>query len=84
MPPCEFSSAWKPEVGPCPFLLLVNKADERASWEIKDASLAELAARGWNVLETSAKTGVKVEEAFLTLASAMMKAQQEGDGADDD
>ncbi len=72
------------EIGQRPFLLLVNKADERASWEVQDASLAELAARGWIVLETSAKTGEKVEEAFLTLAAGMLKWQEESDGEDDD
>jgi len=71
------------EIGQRPFLLLVNKADQRASWELQDAALAELAGRGWTVLETSAKTGEKVEEAFLTLAAGMLKAQDEGDGEDD-
>ena len=72
------------EIGPRPFLLLANKADERASWEVQDEALAELSARGWTVLETSAKTGEKVEEAFLTLTAAMLKAQNEGGGEDDD
>ena len=71
------------EIGSRPFLLLVNKADERASWEVQDAALADLAARGWTVLETSAKTGAKVEEAFLTLAAGML-AQDEDDTEDDE
>jgi small GTP-binding protein len=69
------------EIGPRPFLLLVNKADERASWEIPDAALAEIAARGWTVLETSAKTGERVDEAFLTLATRMLTPR---DGEEDD
>jgi small GTP-binding protein len=73
------------EIGRCPFLLLVNKADERANWEVQDAALAELAARGWKVLETSAKTGEKVEEAFLTLTADMLaQDEDEGDSDDDD
>jgi small GTP-binding protein len=71
------------EIGHLPFLLLVNKADERASWEVQDIALAKLAARGWTVLETSAKTGEKVEEAFLTLAASMLNAQNQ-DGSEDD
>jgi signal recognition particle receptor subunit beta len=71
------------EIGRLPFLLLVNKADERAGWEIPDKALADLAARGWTVLKTSANTGEKVEEAFLTLSAAMLKVQDEGDGEDD-
>ena len=72
------------EIGPRPFILLANKADERANWEIQDAALAELSARGWTVLETSAKTGEKVEEAFLRLTAGMLKAQDQGDGEDND
>jgi small GTP-binding protein len=68
------------EIGPRPFLLLANKADERANWEVQDAALAEPSARGWTVLETSAKTGENVEEAFLTLTAGMLKAQDQGDG----
>ena len=45
--------------------------------------LADLAARGWTVFETSAKTGAKVEEAFLTLAAGIL-AQDEDDTEDDD
>jgi len=70
------------EIGRHPFLVLVNKADERASWEVSDTALTGLASRGWTVLETSAKTGEKVEEAFLTLAGEMLKIQDEGE--DDD
>ncbi len=69
------------EIGLRPFLLLVNKADERASWEVPDAALEELASRGWTVLETSAKTGEKVEEAFLTLARGMLKTQGDSEDA---
>ena len=65
------------EIGPRPFLLLVNKVDERARWEVSDSALADVAARGWNVLETSAKTGENVEEAFLRLTAAMLQAQEE-------
>jgi hypothetical protein len=71
------------EVGKVPFLLLANKNDERASWEVNDADLADLAARGWTVMETSAKTGERVEEAFFTLTAGMLKARDE-DGEDDD
>jgi small GTP-binding protein len=65
------------EIGPRPFLLLINKADLRETWEIPDSVWAELAGAGWTVLETSAKSGQNVEEAFLSLASQMVKAQEE-------
>jgi small GTP-binding protein len=70
------------EVGPRPFLLLVNKADLRETWEIPDSAWGELTDAGWTVLETSAKSGQHVEEAFLSLASRMLKAQVES--SDDD
>src|ERR1700691_3932950 len=65
------------EVGARPFILLVNKADLRETWEIPDSTWEELANAGWTVLETSAKSGQHVEEAFLSLASRILKAQVE-------
>ena len=65
------------ELGPRPFTLLVNKADLRESWQIPDSTWEELTKAGWIVLETSAKSGQHVEEAFLSLASRMLKVQVE-------
>jgi hypothetical protein len=70
------------EIGSRPFILLANKADERDRWEIPEGGLEEAVARGWMVLETSAKTGENVEQAFLALTAAMLKDQSEGE--DDD
>ncbi len=56
------------EVGELPFVLVVNKADLSGEWEIEDETLAELAARGVDILRASAKTGDGVEEAFTRLA----------------
>ena len=66
------------EIGARPFLLLVNKADVRETWEIPESAWSDLAAGGWAVLETSAKSGQGVEEAFLSLASRIVKAQNDG------
>jgi len=63
------------EVGPLPFVVCLNKSDLRAQWEIDETSLAERArAEGWIVIETSAKLGTGVEEAFRELASRMLAA----------
>jgi small GTP-binding protein len=70
------------EIGRRPFLLLVNKADLRDTWVIKQSAWQELADAGWTILETSAKSGEHVEEAFLSLTSRMLQAQAEED--DDD
>lgn len=70
------------QVGRRPFLLLMNKADLRDTWAIRESEWRKLADEGWTVLETSAKSGAHVEEAFLTLTSLMLQPQPEDD--DDD
>src|SRR5271168_334164 len=52
------------EFGVKPFVFLINKSDRRSEWELETAWQEGLAARGWEVLHTSAKTGEGVEEAF--------------------
>ncbi len=64
-------------LGPVPFVVLINKHDRRGEWEITDDDLARLAQRGWSFLTSSAKTGQGVEEAFTTLARAMLLIQEQ-------
>jgi small GTP-binding protein len=64
----ELQNRAEGEIGKLPFILLINKLDVIDGWEIKEADLAALTATGWHVVATSAKSGVGVEEAFLTLA----------------
>lgn len=59
-------------IGEVPFIVVVNKADLSAQWEISDRDLMQLSNRGWRVVKTSAKTGGAVEAAFTTLAHAMV------------
>jgi small GTP-binding protein len=56
------------EVGKLPFLLLINKFDVMDEWEIKESDIASLSATGWHCVATSAKTGIGVQETFLSLA----------------
>lgn len=72
------------EIGKQPFLVLVNKVDLRENWETPDSAWEGLTAKGWTILETSAKTGDHVEEAFLTLTSRIMKAQMDGESEQGD
>ena len=58
-------------VGRVPFLLLLNKADLDADWQINERALWKLAEQGWPVLKTSAKTGAGVDDAFAKLAREM-------------
>ena len=60
-------------LGPLPFLLVVNKTDLRDEWEILPADLTSLAEENWSILESSAKTGDGVEQAFLTLTERMLQ-----------
>ena len=58
-------------VGRVPFLLLLNKADLQANWQVNESGLWKLAEQGWVVATTSAKTGAGVEDAFTKLAQKM-------------
>jgi small GTP-binding protein len=62
------------EFGKVPSLLLLNKYDLTDQWEIDSSQAAKLAGAGWNVFNTSAKTGDAVEKAFLQLALAALGA----------
>ena len=55
-------------LGDLPSVLALNKVDLTSEWKIRDAELERLEPERWHVLETSAKTGEGVEEAFLWLA----------------
>jgi small GTP-binding protein len=66
-------------VGPVPFVLVVNKADLRESWEIPEAEVQQLSAQGWPVLLASAKTGEGVEQLFHDLAKRMLKEAHVGE-----
>ena len=59
-------------IGPVPHALLVNKADLAPSWEITDDQIHALEQMGMSVIKTSAKTGLAVNESFMSLAGAML------------
>ena len=60
------------EIGPVPFVLLLNKADMQESWELTAPAMQSLEAAGWTVVRTSAKTGAGVDDAFRALAQRMV------------
>jgi small GTP-binding protein len=59
-------------VGDVPFVVVVNKADLRPAWDVAAPDLAALAARGWRVRQSSAKTGDGVQAAFEELVTVMV------------
>ncbi len=60
--------------GSIPFVLVLNKCDLVEEWGMTSDEDAKLATDGGKVVRTSAKTGVGVEEAFESLAKAMVGA----------
>ncbi len=60
------------EAGKVPSILVLNKSDLVDKWEIDSARESELAAAGWAMLRTSAKTGASVEQVFAQLAAATL------------
>jgi small GTP-binding protein len=60
-------------MGKIPAVLVLNKCDLTAQWEIEPDRESKLAADGWRVFRSSAKTGESVEEAFSQLTLAMLK-----------
>jgi small GTP-binding protein len=60
------------EIGPVPFVFVVNKSDLLDDWEFDAEIEARLAARNWTILRSSAKTGAGVDEAFSQLAGKIL------------
>ena len=60
-------------VGDVPSAVALNKSDLAASWIITNEDRTELSRRNWHVFDTSALTGARVEDAFVWLASEMVK-----------
>jgi len=63
-------------VGALPFVVLLNKVDLVAEWQMTSADVEAMQARGWAVLEASAKTGAGVTEAFDRLTDQILGARQ--------
>jgi small GTP-binding protein len=60
-------------IGAVPFVLLLNKVDLKEDWQFEEEAIAAAVDQGWTVIETSAKTGLGVEAAFLTLSQRMLE-----------
>jgi small GTP-binding protein len=56
-----------------PFLLCLNKADLWNQWAISSTQQEWLKEKGWTVLQTSARSGDGVEQAFLELATRIAR-----------
>lgn len=64
----------KHEVGDLPFYILFNKSDLTDEFAVSETEIDEMQKNhGWKILQTSAKTGDRVEQAFYELAELMLK-----------
>ena len=60
-------------IGHVPFVLMLNKSDLAAGWEVGEEALADLREKGWDIIRTSARSGLGVEEAFLILVKKILE-----------
>ena len=60
------------EIGPIPFLFIINKCDLVEAWDVDPDLEARLVAKNWTILHSSAKTGEGVDEAFSQLAQKIL------------
>jgi small GTP-binding protein len=60
-------------IGYVPFVLMLNKSDLTAGWEVGEEALANLREKGWDIIITSARSGLGVEEAFVTLVKKILE-----------
>lgn len=60
-------------IGTVPFILILNKTDLIEEWDIDETTRESLSAKDWTVIQGSAKTGLGVEEAFITLGKKMLE-----------
>lgn len=63
-------------VGKIPFVMVVNKGDLKDQWEITTEDLAPVKFGGWEVVNTSAKSGDGVNDVFQLLAERMLAPNQ--------
>jgi hypothetical protein len=56
--------------GPLPFVMAVNKIDLESQWEVKRADIESC---GWTSFDTSAKSGVGVNDLFMRLADKILQ-----------
>jgi small GTP-binding protein len=71
----EIQARAQETVGMVPFVFLINKSDLINEWDIDEREITALEQKGWHIINTSAKTGASVEEAFVTLARRMMETK---------
>lgn len=68
----ELQALGERAIGKVPFSIILNKSDLRAEWELTDAQIAAVRARGIDLILASAKTGEGVDLLFTSLCARML------------
>jgi small GTP-binding protein len=61
-------------LGDVPFIVVINKTDLAGEWELGKTEIDHMRQSNWIVMESSAKTGAGVEEAFLAITQGVLSA----------
>ena len=64
----ELEERARKEIGPVPFVFVINKCDLVDEWEVDSELEQRIATKQWTSLRSSAKSGEGVDQAFLLLA----------------
>lgn len=59
-------------LGQKPFVLLINKYDLIAQWDIPESFIHDIKKQGWQAFFTSAKTGENIEQALVSLVQQLI------------
>lgn len=59
-----------------PIVVMLNKHDLAANWVITDTQLKLIDEMGWQVFQSSAKTGENVDAAFVSLSTCMLMGKE--------
>ena len=65
-------------IGDVPFVVVINKNDLVDEWELDEDVIVGLRQRTWSVLNSSAKLGTGVEDAFNKLTREMLRRSTTG------
>ncbi len=71
---CSIQQSAQDILGLVPFIAVINKSDLVDEWDIDEEAVDGLIRSGWIVYRTSAKTGLHVEDTFLTLTGKILEA----------
>lgn len=61
-------------VGDIPFIALLNKSDLTGQWDLVEGDLDEMRKNNWVIMQSSAKDGGGVEEAFHAITQSVLSS----------